>query len=431
MKRILFDILTLVVLITGFSSCDNIDPLITNLENYNFTKNGDKQKGIAGEFLNDSIRIYINNNTWNVIENQNNTDVKLLIKIDEIIGGGSVDKNEFILNGQSHIAIRWKLGTASTDQRILISIVDDYGKFVTRLTFTATAFKVGRWDRYEGSVFDMDADTAHQFTFAIFVNKLHMQGNNYFDWQLVESTNSLSCHSVEFDSEGTVYLGTWDGKLYKSINHGISFSECSKPIPEYSGYFKLIITDQRIWVSRFNHKLRFSDDGGKSWTQCESGLGENSQFYDIFRLKNGKFVTWEDNTQFLFTSEDGIHWIKGVKLQNYPRKLYVNEKDEIITLNDYIIMSVCVSVDGGVSFNERYNLNIAYGTFPFGSKSFFKYKDKYYIGIPGAGVVTTSKFVDFEKYYNNVDFRDLFIDHKGTLYATSFDFNKIYCFSGL
>ncbi|HRZ97591.1 MAG TPA: hypothetical protein P5084_08545, partial [Paludibacter sp.] len=301
----------------------------------------------------------------------------------------------------------------------------------TRLTFKASAFKPGRWDSYEGVIFDMESDTARQFTLAVIGNKLHKQGEKYFDWQLVESTNALSCHSVEFDREGTVYLGTWDGKLYKSTNHGISYSECTKPISEYNGYFKLIITDHRIWVSRFNHMLRFSDDGGNSWTLCESGISENSQFYDIYRLKSGKFVSWEDNSQSLITSEDGVHWIKGVKLQNYPRKLYVNEKDEIITLNDYLKISVCVSVDGGVSFTECYNLSVAYGTAPYGSKSIYKFKDKYYIGIPGAGVVTTSNFVSFEKFYSNIDFRDLMIDHKGTLYATSYDFNKIYCFSPL
>jgi len=96
MKRILFNILTLAALFTGFSSCDNTDPLITNLENYNFTKNGDQQKGIAGEYLKDSIGIYIYDNAWNVIENQNNTNEEILIKIDEIKGGGSVDKNEFV-----------------------------------------------------------------------------------------------------------------------------------------------------------------------------------------------------------------------------------------------------------------------------------------------------------------------------------------------
>ena len=416
------------VLVSSFSCSGQDDPSVKDLEAFNFYNSGNDQRGFAGMYLNDSLVVGYNQ----YILNPDSTVQRIHVHFEVISGGGSIEKPDQEIPVNGSVYTRWKTGTATNDQKVTASLFNNSGKLLTRVTFTAIAFQPGRWDEISnfpnGYLNDLATDTVNHLTFMIIGTSLYTEGENYFQWDRVKNFVNQNCHSIEIDTNGTLYIGAWDGKLFKSTDHGKSFTECTKPIPEYEGYFDLIITsDNTIWVSRFNYPLRFSTDGGNTWKVSESGLNNSSQSIDVFRLSTGKFITLSFDNISLLESTDGIHWLPVNNKTLNTARMQVTDKDEIIMMNVASSANITKSVDGGKTFTQVYSGNVSYATSPM-RDIFSSYKGVHYICMPGAGILKTSDYNSFESIYSNINIRGLMIDHNGVLFATNKDINKVYCY---
>jgi hypothetical protein len=78
------------------------------------------------------------------------------------------------------------------------------------------------------------------------------------------------------------------------------------------------------------------------------------------------------------------------------------------------------SVDGGNTYKDVFSPHVAYGT--SSKHCYLKFKNDYYVLAPGGGVWKTNDFEQFEKLITFETQRNLFIDHRGTIYAGGFNY---------
>jgi len=394
------------------TGCENYpDPTISTLERYSFDSRGKDQKTFAGDYLRDSIQIQTTR--W-----YNRPEAGLEVFFEVISGGGMVDQTHIRTDQNGDASTRWKLGTNSCEQHARATIFNSHGKYLTEIDFRGYGFRNDTWDTLqilpEIYISDMIVDTTDKMTF-IAADGLYKQGEKYFDW--IKTENIENVHSLEIDSKGTIYAGTWHGELYRSTDNAETWVACAKPIPDYSGYFELYTTpDNYIWVSRWEYGLRCSRDGGLTWTKNTAGLDMEEEMDEIFRLSNGSLLSLSRNKLVILRSDDdGFTWTQ-FNTPEYTLKIYVTRNDEIIACNQDDGFSIWKSTDLGEHYTKVFSIWPEWGISPM-KHIFHKYGNIYYVLVPGAGILRTTDFNDFEIYWRNNNLVYLFVDHNGVLLA--------------
>ncbi|MCK4345597.1 MAG: exo-alpha-sialidase [Bacteroidales bacterium] len=420
MKTRIFIICCLIGLI---SSCEkNPDPSYQNLEDYRFNKSGSDQKAFACNYLNDSISVQIENLVTN------SCSKGLQVQFNVLTGGGSVDQSTVISDNNGFAYTDWKLGEGTCRQLVRANVLDYTGKLLSEIDFSAFGFRYNTWDtvttRPDIRISDMVADTINNFTLMTSSSTLYKQGDNYFEWEEIYNIDHI--HTIEIDNEGTLYAGTWYGELFKSTDQGETWLTCTNPIPDYTGPFELFVTyDNYIWVTRWDHGIRGSGDGGLTWTKDTIGLDTQEQMNDVYRLSNGTLLSLSLNKLAILRSEDdGKTWTP-FNTPQYSLKIFVTENDEIIACNQDYGFSIYKSTDLGGTYIRKYSCSPKLGTSPM--KHFFhKYGGIYYVMVPGYGILKTPDFESFEVYWRNNALKYLFMDHNGVFIARDWERDKVY-----
>jgi len=413
-------------IVTFISSCAKYpDPSYQTLEDYHFRKSGSDQRAFAYNYLNDSISVQIEN----LITNSYTKGFQVQFNV--IVGGGSVDQSTVITDNNGFAYTNWKLGDETSQQFVKANVFDYTGKLLSEIDFRAFGFRFNTWDTVTTGpdirIKDMVADTINNLTLMINNNTLYRQGNNYFDWNEVKGINVISSRTIEIDSEGTLYLGNWDGELIKSFDQGETWLACTNPIPDYYGPFELFVTsDNYIWVTRRDHGIRGSRDGGLTWTKDSIGLDIQDQMNDVFRLSNGTLLSLSLNKRVILKSEDdGKIWTP----LNTPQssfKIYVTENNEIIVCNyGNYGFSIYKSNDLGATYIRKYSCSPDW-SISRKEHIFHKYSGIYYVLVAGYGILKTLDFESFEVYWRCFTLNDLFIDHNGVFIACDWKLNKAY-----
>ena len=406
-------------------SCERYpDPSYQNLKDYRFNKSGSDQKAFVPNYLNDSISVQIEN----LITNSYTKGLRVQFNV--MAGGGSVDQSTVITDNNGFAYTNWKLGHGTCRQLVRANVLDYTGKLLSEIDFRAFGFRYNSWDtvttKPDIRISDMVADTINNFTLMTTNNTLYRQGKNYFDWDEVTGINMRSPRTIEMDSEGTLYIGNWNGELLKSFDQGETWLACTNPILDYSGPFELFVTsDNYIWVTRWDHGIRGSRDGGLTWTKDSIGLDTQEQMNDVFRLSNGTLLSLSLNKLVILKSEDdGKTWTP-LNTPQYSLKLYVTENDEIIACNQDYGFSIYKSTDMGETYIKKYSCNPEWGTTPM-EHIFHKYGDMYYVLVPGYGILKTPDLENFEIYWRNTALINLFMDHNGVFIARDRNRDKVY-----
>ncbi len=394
-------------------SCNKNDgPYIEIINNYTFTKFGDKQKIKAGNYLTDSIGIIINNALYFGDEN-------LSANFSIIYGEGTTETDNLFFN--NYVAVtKWKTGKSTTKQELKIEIFNEDNKRINTSYFNAFAFDYNRWDTVsclpDRNIRDVLADTIANQTLMIDYITLYRQKENYFDWEAQKNFENI--YQLQMDDAGVIYLSAYRSKgiIYKSIDHGISWFECTNPIPENNDFYTIKVSPNgNIWASNnSDNSFRCSRDGGLSWSADTIGLEKDDKIGDIFYLSTGQILFLSTNTRLYISSDDGRSWTK-MQAPEYPLKLYVTNNDEIIIINQDNGISIYKSPDLGQTYSLKYSVSPIYGTSM--QKSIQKVNGMYYILVPGYGILKTPDFETYDTFVKNTSMVFLYQDHTGTLIA--------------
>ncbi len=412
MKRLYF---ILSLFLTIIASCNKYDgPYVETVEDYYFTKIGNEQKTTAGNFLPDSTGLTVSNSSIQGKE-------KLLAYFTIISGGGTVEPQN--IEFYNHIATtRWKTGKSSSIQQLCVEIYKD-NKLINTSYLNAAAFHYNTWDTVSTvpdiHIKDILADTIAQQTLMIDYSSLYQQTENYFNWQLIRGF--YSPYHMEIDGVGNIYISAYDqyAKIFKSTDHGNSWTECQPPVHKNSFYRIRVTANGYVWASILNEgkNLLCSRDGGNTWSVDTAGLQANDALSDIYYLSNGNILLMTSYMRLYQSIDDGKSWIE-MQVPQYPLKLYVTKNDDIIIINQDNGISIYKSTDLGQTYICKITVSPEYGTTM--EKSIQEINGIYYVLIPGYGIFKTTDFETYETMIKNNKMVFLYKDHTGTLIARDF-----------
>lgn len=415
-------ILTVIILIS-VASCSP-DPYYELLESYSFSfKDNSGNRLPAGEVKDIFLQYSMNKNT-------NAPADSLRVEFEALSGGGSVSPSVAFVNPDMYLAAEWELGTSSCVQELRASLYSLTGRYLTFVNYVAYGFRENEWDEitgdFDSKMNDLVADTLNGLSMMVTNNTLYRQGERYFLWEeLSEPVGEWQGgpRTVEIDSEGIIYVSTWKGELYRSADHGESWTECTRPYPDRDdAIYNYVSNDDELWVYAPGHKIKRSKNGGLTWTEI-NGL-EGAGLGDVFRLNNGSLLFHGSNCCSLYISDDdGTSWT-GIPTPGSSIKLFVNDNDEIIICTQLSGITFFMSADYGATFTSVHQLYPEFGTVM--GNTFNRWKDFYYVLVPGYGILKTYDLVNYEPYWQNPDLIELFVDHNGVLVAKNINNVSIY-----
>jgi photosystem II stability/assembly factor-like uncharacterized protein len=401
-------------------SCDRYpDPAQTLIENYSFSfQNVQGSKLEAGEYIDVVFRAYNLNDP---------TEDSLKVFYEVVSGNGNITNETGYTDAGGQTYTRWTLGTTSNEQKLRASTFDQDGKFLTSSNLIAYGFIDDEWNTIstspDGNITDIATDTVNNITIALTYGMLYKQGDRYYDWIEIANPVIASPRTINIDKNGVFYTSNYSGSLYKSTDHGNSWNTCTKPYADVSDIIYVNITgDNYIWVYNWGHKTRFSKDGGNSWQDVGSGMEQG--FGDIFRLKDGSLLYHGSDCCSLWRSFDETQTWEKIETPGFSAKLFVDENDMITLITQENGTSIYNSIDYGVNFTKVHSVNPIYGTSMENIIS--KWKDTYYVLIPGWGILKSKDLIQYEDYWTNSALRSIFIDHNGVLIARELSSNTIH-----
>ncbi len=379
---------------------------------------------LAGESKEIILRYSLNKNTHAPVDS-------IRVNFEPAAGSGSVSPSTSYVNPDMYLTAVWQLGTNSFKQELKASLYDLTGKYLTYIDRVAYGFRENEWDGitgdFDGKMNDMVADTVNGLTIMVTNNTLFRQGEKYFIWEGVDEPVlewDSNPRTIEIDSEGVIYVSTSKGELYKSSDHGDSWMQCTKPYPGRNGYiYNYVSNDDDVWAFAHGYPIKRSKDGGLTWAETGNGL-EEAGFGDVFRLNNGSLLFHGSNCCSLYISDDdGLSWAH-IPTPGNSIKLYVNDNDEIIICTEYSALDFFRSTDYGETFTFVHHVLPEFSTAM--GNTFTRWKDFYYVIVPGYGILRTYDLVNYETYWTNLNLIELFVDHNGVLVAKDQDNLTVY-----
>ena len=407
----LLQIQVLAVLLSNITSCNFGDPSIETLANYNFNYYNNNQVSVGGEYLNDSIYVQVYSN---VVP----SDVSgFTVKFRVTKGGGKIDQQVVKTNKNGKAATRWKLGTDSFSQIVTVQVTDLNGNVYPGAQVNAYGMLYNDWNQVDYSplnqLSDLVSDTISKQSWMIFSNRIYKLGANFLDWQSSYNQPISSPREIEIDKNGIIYVGTWNGELYKSTDHGQTWIKCTKPMPDRPYSYNLWVTnDGDLWATVYENGLRHSKDGGITWLNPANGADKNTIINGMFRLKNNWIVSLGQTV--MKSEDDGKTWAP-LATPIYPYSLFVTENDEIIVFTQSN-GGIYKSTDLGKTYQQVYSASVAFNTSST-QPHVLKFGADYYLVIPGYGILKTNDFEHFETLLSEPYIYGIFADHTGSIYA--------------
>lgn len=420
MKKNVVILISLVILY----ACEEIhDPEIFPIESYSFFANGEDQISEAGNYLSEDIGLKMIGDNF-----VNNNPNEFNVQFEVIKGDGTISSFDERFNENGMAFANWELGSKSCEQIIRASVFKESGEKINETSFRAFGLRNDIWNEIpvhpHRSIDDVVYDTVNQNTFMISSGNMYRQGEKYYQWEMMP-TGLTSLRTIEFDKNGILYAGTWQGKLYKSFDKGVSWIACTNPIKDRNYYFEFYITsDNCLWATAWDHGLHYSNDGGSTWYKDSLGIENQEEMLDVYKFKNGTLVSLSRNKLLILKSEDGGKVWESINTPQYTIKIYVTENDELIAINQDNGITMYKSEDLGQSYREVLNVYPSWGTSPM-EHNFQKYKGVCYVAIPGFGVLTTKDFETFTNHSRSYTLRELFIDHNGVLIAKDWESKSV------
>ncbi len=411
-------LLLLVLSVSIITACSNFnDPSVETLVNYRVSYQNNNPISDGGEYLKDSIYVQIYN--YKSSQDISGFTVEFNVKT----GGGKVDQQVVKTRANGKAATRWKLGTDSFTQIVTARVTDPEGNVLPESQIMAHGILYNAWNEVDYSplnqLSDMAGDTVTQQSWAISSNRVFKQVANFLDWQSLSNLLVNNAKEIEIDKNGIIYIGTWNGELYKSLDHGQTWRKGTNPIPSRPYYFNFwITTDGDLWANSYEDGLWHSKDGGLTWSNPAKGADKNTSINGMFRMKNNWLVSLVAPTgqglSVMKSEDDGKTWTV-LTTPNYPYSIFVTENDEIIVFTQ-TNAGIYKSTDWGKTFKQVHSASATFNTI---SPQCYvhKFGSDYFMAIPGFGVLSTKDFDHFETSLLEPFVSGLYIDHTGSMFA--------------
>lgn len=411
MKKILFTLF----LVSVFLSCEKYpDPANETLEYFYFRIIGGNQSGVAGEYLDQEVGVFIDQGAVTLPAGK-----QFQLEIEVTQGGGSVDQNLIDIHTNGEMITKWKLGTESNIQILTCRILASDKEIYPEFTISATAYFTNSLNTlssgYLVGIQDMVSDTLNQRSMMYNQGQMWVTTDEFYTWQAKGFPFSTSVRMMDMSSDGIVFAAGWDGALYKTEDWGESWDYICNPIPESSTYYNFNITrDDYLWASKPSFGLYCSKDNGLTWTKDTIYIVDNTTLGPIYKYSNSYLSMASNPMSVIQSFDDGITW-KTINTPDYSLSMYVPNDSTIIVQNQGGF-KLNKSKDDGQNYSQ---VLLVYPTMGGGDlwHIYNKYGNYYYVLVPGGGLWKTPNFEEFEPIFQFETFQQkLFIDHKGNIY---------------
>jgi hypothetical protein len=400
----------LLIVVSLLLSCDRYpDPVMKLLENYSFSfQNVQGSKYEIGETVDVLFRAF----------NNNEMEESLKVDFELLSGDGALSQLTEYTDENGMTMTKWTLGSGAGEQKLRASTYDASGKFLTSSELYVYALADNEWNTLnnspDGDIIDIATDTINSVTIMITYNMLFRQGTNYYEWTEINEPDINSPRTIDVDRNGIFYVSNYNGSMFKSIDHGYSWLACTKPFAEVWDIVKINITsDNYVWAYTWDHTVRYSKDGGNTWQDVGSGMTQG--FGDIFRLNDGSLLYHGSDCCSLYRSFDETQTWEKIETPGFSIKLFIDKNEMITVCTQENGITLYNSIDFGLTFTKAHNVYPQYGTGM--DNSFTKWKNTYYVLIPGYGILKSPDLIHYEDYWIKPAVRNLFIDHNGVLIA--------------
>ncbi|QIA07053.1 WD40/YVTN/BNR-like repeat-containing protein [Draconibacterium halophilum] len=417
MKRSLYTIIIFALLL----SCEHYpEPGSETLEQFYCSVIGNNQSAEGLQYLSEEVGAQID---FNSLITSEVGEFKMEITVSE--GGGIVDNDVLYPDENGVMTTKWQLGNDTNNQLLTCRILDSDNKQYVEFTIVATAYFYNNWNTItQGNLIgiqDMIADTINHRSMMLSHGDIWKSSSEPYSWIRLGFPFPGNIRMLDMSSDGTVFAAVWNGTLYKSEDWGENWSYITKPIPNNDYYYSFNITsDDYLWASKAAFGVYCSKDKGLTWTQDSTTMIKESTLGPIYKYGSSYLTMSSNPTSIIQTKDEGITW-DTINTPEYSLSMYVPNDSTIIAQNQGGF-KLHKSTDDGESFK----LVLApYTTMGRGEHwhTYNKFKNNYYIMVPSSGVWKTRDFKDFEHLISLSTYQHrLFIDHKGNIYASGYNY---------
>jgi hypothetical protein len=411
--------LALILILVLMHSCAK-DPATDILESWHVSfENETGIRIFPGEEIMVAIRV----------TNDRNSYAGVRVRFEIVSGGGSLSTYEDQVDTAGKAETVWTPGNLSHNSTLRASVLNEQGERILYRDLNVKTFIDDEWnsvtDDPDGRMMDLAADTLAGITFMITNSTLFRQGERYYLWEKIEHTFLEQPRTIETDSDGTIYVSTWKGEIVKSSDHGLNWLRCTKPYPENPYFIYMWVSnDNYIWVWKHEYPVTVSKDGGLTWITVPQDLSQYG-FGRVYRLDNGDLVMHGGNCcSLLISSDDGMSWTH-ITTPGHSTRIFVDHTGRIFLLTQENGITIYSFDQENTEFTRIHSVYPQWGS-TWENNHFIRWKNFWYVVIPGSGIYKTFDMVQFQPYWSNSDLRDLFIDHNGVLIAKDWDWNTVY-----
>lgn len=390
-------------------------PFIEITRSLSVNTTGNYQTAKAGDYFSDSVGVVM------AVEGGDYKAEDFNVHFEIIAGGGSVSR-DFVPVKNNRALTYMQTGTESSIQKLKAVITDKKGEKHFEQIIRGTAFAPGRWDTMHLTtvpfIRDVLFDTLAQKTTLAAGCFFYKQTDNYYNWTYFMPSPDNQCPTqLLMTDEGDYFSAGASGGICISQDRGNSWEICEQPLANLNSAYRLNTSgDGTLWAGCYSDDRAFfvSNDKGQSWEDVSDGLANNEFARDIYRVSDDSLFMLSNFGRFYKSGADDISW-QLTDAPEFALKFYITAAGDFILINQDDGITVYKSNDYGETWQNMHNVRPEFHTSM--SKSIQHINNRYFLLIPGYGIMQTQDFEEYTLFYNNSNIRQLYRNHENVLIA--------------